>query len=113
MLHSWAAVLKPENEVAHFNLSLAYHQQGQYGLAIAYARYASTLEPQNPHPLLALAIAQWQQGERSSGRDSYQAALALNPQYGDRSYRSELKRAGFLPSQILLLDQLEGISPEN
>ncbi len=106
VLHSWAALLQRENEIAHYNLSLAYHQRGLFGLAQAHARYASSLEPQNPHPLLALAIAQWQQGDRAAARDSYQAALGLNPQYGDRTYRRNLERAGFLPSQIALVDTL-------
>jgi tetratricopeptide (TPR) repeat protein len=65
-VHSWALGLKPDNEIAYYNLSLAYQRLGQYDWAIATAQKAAQLEPSNPHPLVALAIAQWAKGDRHS-----------------------------------------------
>ncbi len=56
MVHAWAAILKPDNEVAYYNLSLALHRLQIYHLAIVYANRAATLEPNNPHPLVASAM---------------------------------------------------------
>ena len=62
--HTWAGLLKPNNEVAFYNLSLAFQGLALYDWSIATAEYASLLEPQNPHPLVALALAY---ASRSSG----------------------------------------------
>jgi len=35
VVHTWAAILEPENEIAYYNLSLAFHRLQLYGLAIA------------------------------------------------------------------------------
>ena len=49
--------LKPDNEIAFYNLSLALHQLEIYPLAITTANRAAKLEPNNPHPLVAAAIS--------------------------------------------------------
>ncbi|NJL91732.1 MAG: tetratricopeptide repeat protein [Coleofasciculaceae cyanobacterium SM2_1_6] len=64
LTHSWAIAIKPDNEIAHYNLSLAMERLGQYEWAVSNALVASKLEPNNPHPLIALAIAHWGAGDR-------------------------------------------------
>lgn len=61
-------MLKNDNEIAHYNLSLAYQRLKQYDLAIAYAQKAIELEPNNPHPFVAHAIAQWTSGDQSKAK---------------------------------------------
>ncbi|MDX2097434.1 MAG: tetratricopeptide repeat protein [Leptolyngbyaceae cyanobacterium bins.59] len=98
--HNLARLLKPNNEIAYYNLSLAYHRLQLYDWAIRDARQAALIEPYNPHPLIAEAIAQWDQGNLSRSRQIYERATALKSQYGDRAYLDELARAGFSPGQI-------------
>jgi Flp pilus assembly protein TadD len=63
--HTRAAELEPGNEIAHYNLSLAYQRLGQVEQAIAEAQTATELEPGNPHPWVALALAHWSADERA------------------------------------------------
>lgn len=109
--HSWAAWLKPNNEVAYYNLSLAFERIGQYDWAIAAARTAAKLEPNNPHPLVAQAIAHWGNGEQRQAQKLYQLAARLNSAYGAASYLEvDLPRAGFSNKQVLTAEQIrEGI----
>jgi len=100
LLHSWSALLKSNNEIAYFNLSLAYHRQQLYDLALYYARSASVIEPNNPHPLIALALAYWELEDQSRALNFLQQAIALQPLYGDLQNLDQLKRAGFHPTQI-------------
>jgi Flp pilus assembly protein TadD len=105
LTHTWASWLDPNNEIAHYNLSLAYQRLHQFPWAIASAQRATQLEPDNPHPWVALAIAQWE-NDRPSALDSYQQAIALDDRYSDREFLEYLNEAGFSPDQIQLSQQV-------
>ena len=105
-VHSWALGLKPDNEIAYYNLSLAYQRLGQYDWAIATAQKAAQLEPSNPHPLVALAIAQWTKGDRPAAVQSYRQAVQVDGRYGDRAFLAYLKEAGFHADQIRVSEQV-------
>lgn len=98
--HGWAALLKADNEVAHYNLSLAFERLGQYNWAISTAQTAASLEPNNPHPLVALAIAHWGNGNRPLAQQAYRQALAVDGRYGDSAFLNYLNEAGFSVDQI-------------
>lgn len=98
--HNLARLLKPNNEIAYYNLSLAYHRLQLYDWAIRDAQTAAQLEPYNPHPLVAIAIAAWDKGDRSAAQQAYRRALGLDGQYADATYLDHLERAGFSVDQI-------------
>ena len=104
--HLWAAHLDPNNEVAYFNLSLAAQRLALYDWAAVTAAQAATLEPNNPHPLIAEAIALWSQGQRPAAQQRYAAALALSPRYGTVDLDIYLEQAAFSPEQIALARQI-------
>ncbi|MDX2257039.1 MAG: tetratricopeptide repeat protein [Pseudanabaenaceae cyanobacterium bins.39] len=106
VLHSWAAILKDDNEIAHYNLSLAYQRLQQYDLAIAYAEKATQLEPSNPHPFIAVAIALWSAGDRDRARQVFRQAIAIDGRYGNADFLNFLSEAGFSPEQIQLAKQM-------
>jgi tetratricopeptide (TPR) repeat protein len=105
-VHSWALGLKSDNEIAYYNLSLAYQRLGQYDWAIATAQKAAQLEPSNPHPFVALAIAYWGKGDRPSAVQAYRQALGVDSRYRDRLFLAYLKEAGFHAGQIRLSEQI-------
>lgn len=105
-VHTWAAILKPENEIAYYNLSLAFHRLQLYGLAIVTAKKAAILEPSNPHPIVARAIAHWDSGDRTLAKLAYRQAQNLDGRYSERSFLNHLKKAGFSTEQILTTEQL-------
>jgi Flp pilus assembly protein TadD len=98
--HGWAAMLKPDNEIAHYNLSLAFERIRQYDWAIATAQEAAKLEPTNPHPLIALAIAHWGNSESNLAKQAFQQAVSIDSRYGDAEFLSYLDEAGFSADQI-------------
>ncbi len=98
--HSWAALLKPDNEIAHYNLSLALERIGQYDWAIATAKEAAKLEPSNPHPLVAEAIAHLGNQENPLAQAAFRQAITLDPRYGDSNFLTYLNEAGFSVDQI-------------
>ncbi|PZV06881.1 MAG: hypothetical protein DCF22_22960 [Leptolyngbya sp.] len=104
--HSWAALLKPNNEIAHYNLSLALERIGQYDWAIATAKEAAKLEPSNPHPLVAEAIAHLGNQETSLAQAAFRQAIAIDPRYSDSGFLTYLNEAGFSPNQILRSQQI-------
>jgi tetratricopeptide (TPR) repeat protein len=104
-------LLKPNNEIAYYNLSLAFQRLGLSDWAIANAAAAVQLEPSNPHPLVALAIAQWSQGDRSAALATYRQALSLDGRYRDRDHLQHLTRAGFSLEQIALSEQIYNSLP--
>lgn len=106
LVHTWAALLKPNNEVAFYNLSLAYHRLKLYDSAISNATKAATLEPSNPHPLIALAIAHWDSDDRIRAQLAYRKALDLDGRYSDRNFLTYLKQAGFSSDQITTSEQI-------
>jgi Flp pilus assembly protein TadD len=100
LTHSWAAWLEPNNEIPYYNLSLAAHRLREYGWASLAARRAAALEPTNPHPWVALAIINWDGGDRGAATEAYNQALALDGNYGDRTFLSYLQEAGFNSAQV-------------
>ena len=100
IVHTWAAILKPDNEIAYYNMSLAYYRLRMYDWAITTANIAAILEPSNPHPLIAKAIAHWNSDDRMRAQLAYQRALDLDSRYSDRGFLAHLQKAGFSPDQI-------------
>lgn len=99
-VHTWAAMLEPNNEIPYYNLSLSLHRLHLYGLAIASAKKAATLEPSNPHPIVAQAMNYWSLGDRSSAKLTYRKALNLDSRYSDRTFIEHLRQAAFSTQQI-------------
>ncbi|WP_421655937.1 tetratricopeptide repeat protein [Leptothermofonsia sp. ETS-13] len=104
--HGWAAILKPNNEIAYYNLSLAFERLKQYDWAVAAAREAAKLEPENPHPPVAEAIAHWGNGDHVIAQKSYQQAIELDLRYRDSTFLNYLNEAGFSPEQIQTSQQI-------
>ncbi len=105
--HTRAAALDPHNEIAAYNLSLAYHRQQNWPEAIAQATRATELEPNNPHPWLALAIAQQGAGKLDAANAARDRAIGLNGSYRNiDSAQSVLTYAGFSPDQQAALRTL-------
>jgi Flp pilus assembly protein TadD len=98
--HAWAAILQPDNEIPSYNLSLAFERVRQYNFAIATAQTAARLEPTNPHPFVALAIAHWGNGENAQAQQAYRQALSVDPRYSDAAFLNYLAEAGFSQDQI-------------
>lgn len=106
VLHSWATMLKTDNEIAHYNLSLAYQRLKQYDLAIAYAQKAISLEPSNPHPFVALAIAQWSSGDPINAKKVFREAIGVDSRYRSSEFLNFLNEAGFSKDQIQTAKQV-------
>lgn len=106
LLHTWAAILKPDDEVAYYNLSLALHRLQVYNLAIVTANRSAILEPNNPHPLVAAAIAYWDSGDKKTARKVYQKAINLDSRYSSQACFSNLKQAAFSSEQIQTVDRI-------
>lgn len=104
--HSWAATLKPDNEIAYYNLSLAFERIGQYDWAIVAAKEAAKLEPSNPHPPVAEAIAHWGNRDTPLAQKIYQQAIELDPSYSDVTFLDYLNEAGFSAEQIQTAKQV-------
>lgn len=100
LTHSWAAMLNSQNEIAYYNLSLGFERVMAYDWAISCAETAVELEPSNPHPLVALAIAQNGQGDLKQAQRSFQQAINLDGRYRDRRFLDFLAEAGFSADQI-------------
>ncbi|MDX2231345.1 MAG: tetratricopeptide repeat protein [Leptolyngbyaceae cyanobacterium bins.349] len=100
--HGWATLLKPNNEVAYYNLSLAFERIKQYEWAIAAARAAAKLEPTNPHPPVAEAIAHWSNGNQAAAQAALQQAIALDSRYTDANFLRYLDEFGFSQEQVQL-----------
>lgn len=104
--HTWAMLLQPKNEIAYYNLSLAFERLQQYDWAIAAAQTAAQLEPDNPHPPVAAAIAHWGNRDLARAKAAYQQALALDARYGEASFLTYLNEAGFSQPQIQTAQQV-------
>jgi tetratricopeptide (TPR) repeat protein len=98
--HTWAALLKPNNEIAYYNLSLAFERIGQYEWAIAAAQAAAKLEPSNPHPLIAEAIGHAGNGDPARAKSVFKEAISLDSRYADNTFLNYLNEAGFSSDQI-------------
>jgi tetratricopeptide (TPR) repeat protein len=107
LVHTWAAILKPDDEVAYYNLSLAFHRLKIYDLAIITANCSASLEPNNPHPLVAAAIAYWDSGNKKTAIQVYTKAINLDSRYRDSTFlSSNLKQAAFSISQIQIANNI-------
>ncbi|MEM6403867.1 MAG: tetratricopeptide repeat protein [Cyanobacteria bacterium P01_D01_bin.116] len=100
LIHTWAAFLKPDNEIAFYNLSLTLHQLEIYPLAITTANRAAKLEPNNPHPLVAAAISYWDSDDKTLAKQVYRQAINLDARYTQITFLNHLKKAAFTQQQI-------------
>ncbi len=98
--HERAKEIKANNEIAYYNLTLAYQRLKKYDLAIARGKQATILEPTNPHPWVALALVYWGQGMKTQARQTYNQAVKLDSRYGQSKFLINLKQAGFSQEQI-------------
>lgn len=104
--HTWAVMVEPNNEIAYYNLSLSLHQLKLYSLAISAATKAAKLEPNNPHPLVAKAIAYWNLGDFPAAKLTYRQALNLDPRYNNAFFLAHLQKAAFSQAQIAIAKQV-------
>jgi len=106
IVHNWAGLIKSDNEIAYYNLSLAYQRLGFYDLAIATADIAIKLEPDNPHPLVSKAMAIWDRGDRSRAKQVFNQAISIDSRYSESGFLDYLNEAGFSSEQIVLSKQI-------
>ncbi len=106
LIHTWAVILKPDNEVAYYNLSLTLHRLQLYNPAISAANYAAKLEPNNPHPLVSGAVAYWDNGNQSLAQNTYRQAINLDARYRNSEFLANLKQAAFSQEQIETAKQI-------
>lgn len=106
LIHSLAVMLKPDNEIAYYNLSLALHQLKMYQMAIAAGQYAFKLEPNNPHPLVSMAMNYWDSGSQNLARNIYQQAIKLDARYRNSIFLNHLQQAAFTQEQINTTKQI-------
>ncbi|MBC7881311.1 MAG: tetratricopeptide repeat protein [Anaerolineae bacterium] len=95
-----ALQIQPNNEIAHYNLSLALWELGQFAEAQIHAQDAARLEPTNPHPWIALSIAEFRLGHLSAAQSAYRQAFKLKQRYQKSAYLEKLRSADFSPRQI-------------
>ena len=100
LVHTWAAFLKPDNEIAFYNLSLALHQLEIYPLAIQTANHAAKLEPNNPHPLVSATISYWDNGDKNLAQQVYRQAINLDARYTQITFLNHLTKAAFTQEQV-------------
>ena len=108
LTHNKAIELEPKDEIAHYNLSLAYHLLAKYDQGIAEGLAACRLEPNNPHPKLAVSLNLSSKGDRVKSRFYYRLAINLDERYRNSGYLDQLKRAGFSRKQIEQLRRILG-----
>ena len=109
VVHNWAGILKPDNEIAYYNLSLAYHRLRFFNWAIANADHAIKLEPSNPHPLIAKSMTLWERnsaGDRILAKQVFNQAVSLDSRYADPEFLKYLNEAGFSLGQITLSQEI-------
>ncbi len=104
--HTWAVIIEPNNEIAYYNLSLSLHQLRLYTLAVSAATKAAKLEPSNPHPLIAKAVAYWNLGDHKLAKLTYRQALSLDPRYSNAFFLEHLQKAAFSRQQIAIAKQI-------
>ena len=107
--HRQAQILSPDNEIAAYNLSLAYQRLQTLDQAIEQATLATELEPNNPHPWVALAIAHYSNNDIAQAQQAYSQARRLDGRYGDRGFLNHLEQAGFSPEQIELTAEVAAL----
>ena len=105
--HQQAVSLNPKNEIAHYNLALAYQRLKDYDPALIHAKEATQLEPNNPHTWVAIALVYWDKGDKSQAKAMYQRAINLDARYRQLGFLSHLKLAGFSADQIELTNKIQ------
>lgn len=105
--HQQAVSLNPKNEIAHYNLALAYQRLKEYEPALIHAKEATQLEPNNPHTWVAIALVYWDKGDKSQAKTMYKRAINLDPRYRQSSFLSHLKLAGLSEDQIQLTTEIQ------
>ena len=105
--HQQAVNLNPKNEIAHYNLALAYQRLKEYDPALIHAKEATQLEPNNPHTWVAIALVYWNKGDKSQAKAMYQRAINLDSRYRQLGFLSHLKLAGFSADQIELTNKIQ------
>jgi tetratricopeptide (TPR) repeat protein len=105
--HQQAVSLNPKNEIAHYNLALAYQRLKEYDPALTHAKEATQLEPNNPHTWVAIALVYWDKGDKPQAKAMYQRAINLDSRYRQSSFLSHLKLAGFSAAQIQLTGEIQ------
>jgi tetratricopeptide (TPR) repeat protein len=106
---SWRKSLKGQSAQSHTNkgfFNLPLLPDCKDCSTIATAQKAAELEPSNPHPLVALAIAYWGKGDHPLAVQAYRKAIGVDGRYGDRAFLAYLKEAGFHADQIHLSQQV-------
>ncbi|MEO0684718.1 MAG: tetratricopeptide repeat protein [Cyanobacteria bacterium J06649_11] len=106
LIHSWAAFLKSDNEIAFYNLSLTLNQLEIYSLAIKTANHAAKLEPNNPHPVIAAAISYWDSDDKNLAQQVYRQAIKLDTRYTQVAFLNHLKKAAFTEQQINITEEI-------
>ena len=106
LTHLQAVELQPDNEIAQYNLSLAFQRLEEFDSAVTHAQRATEMEPDNPHPWVALAIALRSRQEMEAANQAYARAVQLDARYGNSAYLNHLAQAGFSPAQIQLSDRV-------
>ena len=100
LVHTWAAFLKPDNEIAFYNFSLALHQLKIYPLVIKAANRAAKLEPNNPHPLVAATISYWDNGDKNLAQQVFRQAINLDARYTQITFLNHLTKVAFTQEQV-------------
>jgi Flp pilus assembly protein TadD len=75
-------------------------------LAVTTANRAAILEPNNPHPLVASAIAYWDSGDKDTAKKVYTKAINLDSRYNNKTFLNHLKQAAFNQEQIKKTEQV-------
>ena len=109
-IHQQVVSLDNNNEIAHYNLVLAYQRLKEYDLALIHAKEATQLEPNNPHTWVAITLVYWDKGDKSQAKAMYKRAIKLDSRYRQSSFLSQLKLAGFSADQIQLTGEIQQYS---
>jgi tetratricopeptide (TPR) repeat protein len=71
------------------NIGLIEYERGDIETAIAKWQTAIDIDPEAAEPQLAVAVAWWARGQQERGLRIGEAALRLDPRYGDLEFLKE------------------------
>jgi tetratricopeptide (TPR) repeat protein len=107
--------LRPNDAVAHANLTLALNANGQFDEASAIARQAIALDPQDAVAHDSLGVTLKNRGLLNEAIDSFRAAIALDPQ--DASLHGHLgdalEKTGQVDEAIVCYHQAVALDPQD
>ncbi|MHB1349572.1 MAG: class I SAM-dependent DNA methyltransferase [Desulfobulbaceae bacterium] len=111
--YSLVAGLTPEVAEVHYNLGLAYYENGQFGLAINACRQAAILCPADPDILYNLGLACKKDHRYVEAEVAYRQALTLAPADPDIRYNLGCcyRDAGELEQGRDIFAELAGLTP--